>query len=213
MDRDFYKNRLVFNSFYRSGNIFLFLLSRRMVHYNVGAQHEPSLFLDLDVRNVVMFRNPYDCIASVIVKRRVDFGTSLPEFLESGEIENDIISAAKEYINYIKETEKNFNNIYVGNFETMIKDPIGEIKKICKFFKLSIKTDFNYNMNKIYSEIEKEMYESPGPAGSINLMTDHDGHLPREKTKERLRVEEYVKNSSIVKECYDLYTKIQYTKI
>lgn len=206
--------QLIFNSYYRSANVFLSFLSNRLGNFSSTTNHDPEIYSDKTKKQVVMFRNPYDCIPSLIVKRRVDSDVQLPTFSNPFGVEIDITRAAQEYIYYTEKAKENFDNIYVGHFETMIKDPIYEIKKIAKFFNLQVAT-INSSFEEIYEEIRQSMLSQPGPVNAENLLTSHDGHMPREKTEERLAVEQYVKNCdlSIMKECYDAYLNMEYTKL
>lgn len=205
---------LIFNSYYRSANVFSSFLAGKMIGCNITTNHDPNLYSDKTKKQVVFFRNPYDCIPSLIVKRRVDSDVDLPTYSDLAGINNDVISAAQQYIHYIEKAKENFDNLYVGHFETYIQDPISEFKKIAKFFDLPL-IPVNDTFENIYEQIEKQMFNQPGPLRSEHLMTPHDGHMPREKIEARLVIEEYVKNcdDQIVKDCYNLYLNMQYTKI
>lgn len=206
--------QLIFNSYYRSANVFSSFLAGKVINFSTTTNHDPELYSDKTKKQVVFFRNPYDCIPSLVVKRRVDSNIDLPTYSNSAGINNDIISAAKEYILYIKKAKENFDNIYVGHFETYIQDPISELKKIAKFFDLEL-LPINNTFEDIYDQIEKQMFNQPGPVKAENLMSPHDGHMPREKIEARLVIDEYIKNfdDKTLKECYDLYLNMQYTKI
>lgn len=205
---------LIFNSYYRSANVFLFFLSRRTLAYPTTTKHEPGMYQDKTQKQAVMFRNPYDCIPSVIYKQRVDANIELPTFTNSAGIENDIEIAAKEYLYYIKTAKENFDNIYIGRFESMIKDPVAEIEKIAKFFNLPF-IPLRDSYENVYNEIKNEMFNQRGPVEAEHLMSPHDGHLPREKTEARLAIDQYVKNSylGIIKDCYNAYLNMKYTEI
>lgn len=205
---------LSFNSYYRSANVFLSYLAYRILKFPCTTNHDPELYSDKNTKQVTMFRNPHDCIPSLIFKRRVDNGMELPTFSNSAGIEGDIVSAAKEYIYYIEKAKENFDTLYVGHFETMIQDPIYEMKKIAKFFNLELEP-INDTFENIYDEIKKEMFIRPGPVNAENLMSPHDGHMPREKIETRLAIEKHVKDytGQIISDCYDLYLNMNYTKV
>lgn len=205
-------DQLIFNSYYRSANVFLCLLAKRMINYPATTNHDPKLYSEKSNKNVVMFRNPYDAIASSIVKRRTDGGSPLPTIDNSFGIEGEISILAQEYLDYAAEAQKNFDNIYIGNFERMIEDPYLEMKKIAKFFKLTLNDEFDKSFEEAYAEIEEEMHNTSNEI-QPTLMTSHDGHLPREKTESRLIVEKYVNDSnlSLLKDCYQVYETMKYT--
>jgi len=183
--------------------------------FQVTTNHDPELYSDKKKKQVVFFRNPYDCIPSLIVKRRVDGDLELPTYSNLAGIQDDIISAARQYIYYIEKAKENFDNIYVGHFETYIQDPISELNKVAKFFNLEVQDLANKNFKDIYDQIEKEMFNKAGPVKAENLMSPHDGHMPREKIEARLVIEEYIKNfdDKTLKDCYNLYLNMQYTKV
>jgi len=214
MDLSVYKNQLIFNSYYRSGNVFLGFLFSKLSNYPQTQHHITELYSDTDVKNVVMFRNPYDSISSVIIKRRVDSKVDLPSLDNDFDLSFEIDSLSEEYLHYVKEAQDNFNQIYVGHFETMIQDPIAEIRKICKFFNLTF-LEPNKSFEELYNEIKEELFNREGPAGAENLMTAHDGHMPREKIEARILVDQLVKesNSLKLKEAYETYSQLKYTEV
>jgi hypothetical protein len=208
---------LIYNSYYRSGNVFLSHLTRFILNVGHTTNHNPILYSDTENQYVTMFRNPYDCISSLIVKRRVDSKSEIPELYDpsNNSLESEIQLLCEEYMEYVRLAKENADKIYIGNFDAMIKDPYTEIKNIAKFFSLEVRKEiFEINdLSFLYDEVLKELNETPGPNGEENLMSPHDGHLPREKSKSRLAVEQYVNNSSLLKECYEAYLNIPYTKI
>ena len=48
-----------------------------------------------------------------------------------------------------------------------------------------------------------------------SLMTDHDGHLPREKNESRLKADKAVLECDIqeLKQCYEEYINLNYTSV
>ena len=86
--------QLIFNSYYRSANVFSSFLAGKVINFSTTTNHDPELYSDKTKKQVVFFRNPYDCIPSLVVKRRVDADIDLPTYSNSAGINNDIISAA-----------------------------------------------------------------------------------------------------------------------
>lgn len=203
---------LIFNSFYRSANVFLCFLANRMIDCAATTEHDYNLYSDKSKKQVVMIRNPYESIASCIHKRRVDGKSILPTDKDSYGIEKEIELIAEEYLNYLESTKNNFNNIYVQNFEEMKKDPFQTMKNIASFHNLELRKEFNSSYEEVYEQIKDEMFATRTDIQE-HLMTMHDGHLPRDKNNDRIIIEKYVNdpNIEIMKKCFDTYNSMIYT--
>lgn len=174
-------------------------------------------YSDKSQKQAVFFRNPYNSIPSAIVKARVDTGLSF----EPGELDNidaTIEWYAKEYLEAIKEAKLNQSSLYLGRSEDAMKDPISVITDIALFFGLNIQPRQLSN-DQVIEQIRKTMFDTEktrdnnGTVIVEHLMTDHDGHLPREKIPGRILMDEIVKNSKseTLKECYNEYASINPT--
>lgn len=174
-------------------------------------------YSDKSQKQAVFFRNPYDSIPSAIVKARVDTGLAF----EPGELNNidaTIEWYAKEYLEAIKEAKLNQSNLYLGKSEYAMEDPISVITDIALFFGLNIQPRQLSN-DQVIEQIRKTMFDTEktrdnnGTVIVEHLMTDHDGHLPREKIPGRILMDEIVKNSKseTLKECYNEYASINPT--
>ena len=199
-------NLLVYNSFYRSANVFLCHLHNKMINLPATTNHDLNFFEDETRKLVAIFRNPYDAIASTIVKRVVDSKTKL-----STDLSYQVDELAIQYIKWTKAVSENQSHVYVGHFETAIKDPFYEMKKISQFFKADLKKEFNQNFEDTYKQIEEDLWNTSNEI-QPNLMTPHDGHLPRKDRHEyRILVDQYIeknhKNLRIV-EAYNAYKNI-----
>jgi hypothetical protein len=211
----------LFNSPPRSGNVFLFFLFSKAINEDVTKCLDIKKYSDLSQRQAAFFRNPYDSIASTIIKTRVDAEVPLPSETNPS-IGWDLKIKGEEYLSAIREAKKNFDNLYIGISEEMMKDPILTINNIAIFFDLKLKDSFINNSQKVLEEIKEEMFNTKktrlNQEGKIiveNLMTDHDGHLPREKTKERVFLDKLIRiqDSSILKECYYEYLNLKTTNV
>ena len=207
----------LFNSPPRSGNVFLMFLYRTFIGGEVNKCLDIKKYSDKSQKQAVFFRNPYDSIPSAIVKARVDTGLSF----EPGELDNidaTIEWYAKEYLEAIKEAKANQSNIYLGRSEDAMQDPISVITDIAQFFGLKIQSKQLSN-DQVIEQIRKTMLDTEktrdnnGTVIVEHLMTDHDGHLPREKIPGRILMDEIVKNSKseTLKECYNEYASINPT--
>ena len=127
---------------------------------------------------------------------------------------------AREYIGAIKEAKANYSNLYIGRSEDMMNDPVGTISDIALFFDFNLQNEQISNNNQIVEEIKQQMLDTEkirvdrfGETIVENLMTDHDGHLPREKNDLRILLDKLIRDLDIelVKECYNEYVSIQPT--
>ena len=211
----------LFNSTPRSGNVFLTFLFRTFIDHPVTKCLEIEKYSDKSQKQAAFFRNPYDSISSSVVKSRIDCNLSFEE-KDMQDIEYGIIAFAREYLEAIEEAKLNYSNIYIGRSEDMMKDPISTIENIATFFDFSIADITKTTNEEVVEQIKQRMFETEktrvGESGTTikeNLMTDHDGHLPREKTKERLLLDSVIKdpNLNIVRECYDAYLSLKTTNV
>jgi hypothetical protein len=209
----------MFNSPPRSGNVFLTYLFSMFVDEPVNKCLEIKRYSDKTEKQAAFFRNPYDSIPSMIIKSRVEWGG--PVGVDNiGDLQNSISIFAKEYLEAIKEAKANASNIYIGKSEDMMNDPIGTIADIALFFDFEVHNKQISNNNQIVEEIKNKMLnterarvDKDGITIVENLMTSHDGHLPREKTEQRVFLDELIKklNLDIVTQCYEEYLSIEST--
>jgi hypothetical protein len=91
---------------------------------------------------------------------------------------------------------------------------------IALFFDFEVHNKQISNNNQIVEEIKNKMLntertrvDKDGLTIVENLMTSHDGHLPREKTEQRVFIDELIKklNLDIVTQCYKEYLSIEST--
>ena len=101
-----------------------------------------------------------------------------------------------------------------------MNDPVGTISDIALFFDFKLQNKQISNNNQIVEEIKQQMLNTEktrvdrfGETIVENLMTNHDGHLPREKDDLRVILDKLIRDLDIelVKECYNEYMSIQPT--
>jgi hypothetical protein len=179
-----------------------------MIELPATTNHDLGLFEDKTRKIVAIFRNPYNAISSTVVKRVVD-GKGIIE--KNSDLSYQVDGLANEYIAWVEAADKNRDHTYIGHFETAIKDPFNEMKKISQFFKASLKKEFSQNFEDTYKQIEEEMWNTSNEIQS-SLMTPHDGHLPRkEKHEYRILVDQFIEknyNSPKLLEAYNAYNDI-----
>lgn len=206
----------LFNSPPRSGNVFFTLLYSMFIDGQVTKCLDIKKYSDKTQKQAVFFRNPYDSIPSTVVKARIDCNVT---FDNLSELEYHINKSASEYLEAIKEAKANMSNIYLGKSEDIMSEPVSTIKDIALFFGLEYHNHPLTNdqaINEIksrMSKMEKTRVDSFGNTITESLMTSHDGHMPREKTAERVLLDNLIQelDSNIVQECYNEYISIQST--
>jgi len=213
------KEIFLFNSPPRSGNVFFTYLFHLFIRGNAIKTLDITKYSDKSQKQAVFFRNPYDSISSTVVKSRFDCELSFNED-DLDEIRYSIETYAKGYLEAIKESKLHFSNIYTGKSEDMMKDPVGTIKDIALFFSLTLDNRQGLDNDQVLKEIERLMFETKkirvdksGNKIQESLMTDHDGHMPREKIKERVLVDNFIKGLEleVLAECYNEYMSIKST--
>jgi hypothetical protein len=213
------KEIFLFNSPPRSGNVFCTYLFSIFIHGDVNKCLDIAKYSDKSQKQVAFFRNPYNSISSTVVKTRIDCALSLNEE-DLNQIKYDIEFYAKQYLEAIKESKLYFSNIYTGKSEDMMKDPVRTIKDIALFFGLATKDKQDWTNDQVLRQIENLMFETKkirvdksGNKIEESLMTDHDGHMPRDKIKERVLVDNIIRGLEleVLSECYNEYMSIKST--
>jgi hypothetical protein len=186
--------QLIFNSFPRSGNVFMSNVARQTLSLDmISSVHIPEIYQVKEIFNVAIFRNPEESIASLLYKQ-----------LENTELGFDIRSmyqpAEQAFLNYQKYVDyatKYSDNIHIINFNNAKADAIQEIKKIVNRFNFSyLPGKENLTINDISFENNKVWGDS------------HDGHMPREKSKLRLEIDNLVSSLDFIAEAVDIHKKI-----
>lgn len=209
----------LFNSTPRSGNVFLTFLFSMFVKGHSNKCLDIEKYSDTSQKQAAFFRNPYDSIPSTVVKSRVDCGTPINHD-DPGDLMNNINVCAREYLKAIRTAKANQSNLYIGKSEDMMADPIGTIKDIALFFGLEITNSQVSDNEQVVQEIKKRMtntqktrVDQEGITIIENLMTNHDGHMPRDKSEDRVFLDNLIQevDSNIVTECYNEYISIKST--
>lgn len=209
----------LFNSPPRSGNVFSTFLFSMFINGTATKCLEIEKYSDKSQKQAAFFRNPYDSIPSTVVKSRVDCGNPISHD-HTHDLINHIEFCAKEYLHAIKQAKANASNIYIGKSEDIMTDPIKIIKDIALFFGLEISNNNPPTNDQVLNEIKRRMLNTEktrvDPDGitlTENLMTSHDGHMPREKTEDRVFLDNLIQEEDIdiVRQCYNEYMSIEST--
>ena len=185
---------LVFNSFPRSGNVFMSnIVSQTLMLDMLSSVHMPEIYQVPEISNVAIFRKPEDSISSFLYKQ-----------LESirGEFSIDSVYGGAEkaflrYEKYFYYATKYAQNIHIIDFKDAILDPLKEVEKIASKFNIP------YFEGKDKAQIGDIRFDNK------KLWEDgHDGHMPREKSEVRLEIENAVSGFDFIKEANDMHNKI-----
>lgn len=206
----------LFNSPPRSGNVFFTFLFTMFIDGQANKCLDIKKYSDKSQKQAVFFRNPYDSIPSAVVKARIDWDN---DFDDLSELKNNIQACAKEYLEAIKEAKANQPNLYLGKSEDIMANPISTIKDIALFFGLKAhdhpvtNQQINEEIKSRMNKMQKTRVDRYGKTITESLMSSHDGHMPREKTKTRIYLDSLVKelDLDIIKECYNEYMSIEST--
>jgi hypothetical protein len=178
---------------------------------------EIKKYSDTSQKQAAFFRNPYESIPSAVVKARIDWETG---FDDLNDLKYNIEKSGEEYLTSIKEAKVNQSNLYLGKSEDMMADPIGTIEDIALFFDLPIVNNIlttNDEVNKkIKSRMEQDKKTRVNKHGKTvveTLMSDHDGHMPRQKIEQRVFIDKLVQelDLEIIRQCYNEYMSINST--
>jgi hypothetical protein len=174
-------NKVVFNSFPRSGNVYQATVCKYFFERYTAAVHMPEIFGVKEIDNITIFRKPEDAIASLIMKE------SRPESkIDKDEIIGRYYKNADIYREYMQYAIKNKENIYIGKFDVLINDTVKHFENIAKYFNIELLD--NYEDRFLNAKL------------SGNLWDDrYDGHIPRPKNDIRINIEEVIKNINPIK--------------
>jgi hypothetical protein len=189
-------SHLIFNSFPRSGNVFMTTVASQMLETSmVSSVHIPEIYQVKELLTVAIFRKPEEAISSLIYKQ---LENSKAGFIFDGSsIYRPAEKAFMDYQKYGSYAIEYASNIHIVNFENLKNDPINEVKKVVNKFNL------NYLSGKEGLTIEDIYFEND------KLWKDgHDGHMPREKNEARLKIESLVSGLDFIKEANDIHNKV-----
>lgn len=199
---------LVVNAFPRSGSVYF--ASLLGVHEVSGAQytslHLPYIIGNENVKNIVVVRDPYECIASLFYKELNHQRKHQHTETDCWGCRQYVISVmdlgikdhVEEYIQYIDRCIE-FNgsdNLYIVDFNKMKEDPVKELKNVVSKFGLTAR-EINSSVD-VYSMIENSM-------SSNGMIDDSGGHMPRAKKDLREFIDKKIYEYTDVIEAYDKY--------
>jgi hypothetical protein len=184
-------SHLVFNSFPRSGQVFLTNVANRAFSMPMSSAHLPEIFGVSELFHVSIFRKPEDAIASMVNQTRQGQAIDSHYGGYKGMINEVATRGIKTYDSYLENVEKNLDKVKVVLFSDLELDYQPVIKSIAERFSLSINPGYQSNV-------------SLDPSSPI-WSDKYDGHLPRGKDEIRLEIESAVASMENVKMLNDRY--------
>jgi hypothetical protein len=187
-------SHLVFNSFPRSGQVFLSNLAQYAFSTQMSTAHLPEIFGVSELQHVSIFREPSEAIASLVNKTREHSGIQTASgALDIEKIDEIVSRAIKTYESYLENVENNLDSVHVVLFSNLIADYDQVINSIAKRFSLQIKQDYDFEIS----------FDPSSPIWSDK----YDGHMPRDKDDTRLEIESAVRSINAVKELSNKYRR------
>ena len=185
-------NKVVFNSFPRSGNVYQAGVSHNFFNIDISTAHMPEIFSVKEIGNVTIFRKPDEAISSLIMKQ------SRPESnMNKEEIEQNVLKHLSLYKEYIDYARTNSNIIYIGRFESLISDTVKHFEDISNYFNIDMSP--KYKDNFLNAKLSGKLWDDR-----------YDGHMPRPKDSIRLDIEEQVISLSSIKDLNKDYEEFLY---
>lgn len=190
-------SHIVFNSFPRSGNVYLSNLFGRAFILNdgVSAVHIPEIFQVKEITNISIFREPAQAIASLINKAREHTDiVSHDGKINKTHFDNLLARSSTEYIKYVDFANRYFDNIHIVPFSLLSSDPASVVNMLSSKLSLEVKEDYAQYLIPNQSE----------PRWSDK----YDGHFPRPKDEARLQIEELVQSSGGMEHISNVYSQL-----
>jgi hypothetical protein len=182
-------SHLVFNSVPRSGQVFLSNIAQKAYNMPMSTAHLPEIFGVKDIYHVSIFRNPSDSIASLLNKFRERF--AFLEIADNLNFDFSVKEAVKTYDKYLNAVSSNLDNVHVIRFEELVQDYRPVIEGISNRFSLVANSGYEAQI----------VLDRASPI----WLDKYDGHMPREKDRLRLIIEDQVSSMRVVQELTERY--------
>lgn len=177
------KNHTVIaSSFPRSGNIYLTSKLNLVLYLHTAVSiHLPEIFEIKNVPLVSIFRKPEDAISSFIYQTTKNENSTKEDIIDHAEY------MIIQYKEYIKNAKKYNQNVCIIKFDKLISNTLPHCIKIGERFNLTIRDNYEFSFK------------------SMNFLEDvwtdtYDGHLPREKTAQRIFIDHIVKSLDAIQD-------------
>jgi hypothetical protein len=187
------------NAYPRSGSIFFtnFIYEYRPEVLSLNSLHIPYILDNPNILSVSIIRNPYHAIASFLY---MNFGSEEKISSENEKLIDNIKRHVDSYSVYLDYYEKllDVDFLHIIDFDKMEENPHDQAILVFDKFKL------NYKKDKIVTakEIREDILQHKN-------IQDKGGHMPREKTEQRLLIEDFVNNSKYIDEIFQRYKNVK----
>jgi hypothetical protein len=185
-------NKIVFNSFPRSGNVYQAGVSNNFFNIDISTAHLPEIFSVKEIGNITIFRKPDEAISSLIMKQSKPESNMNKDEIEQSALKHLLLY--KEYMNYAR---MNSSIIYIGKFNNLINDTVKHFEDISNYFNIDM--SLNYKDNFLNAKLSGRLWDDR-----------YDGHMPRPKDSVRLDIEEKVSSLSSIKDLNKDYEEFLY---
>jgi hypothetical protein len=176
---------LVFNSFPRSGQVFLSNVAGQAFSTQMSTAHLPEIFSVPSLQHVCIFRDPSEAIASLVNKTREYSALEANSgALNLAKITETVSRAITTYESYLENVSNNLDKVELVLFSNLTVDYRPVINSIAERFSLQINKDYE----------SKISLDPSSPVWSDK----YDGHMPREKDNTRLEIESAVRSINAV---------------
>lgn len=178
-------SHLVFNSFPRSGQVFLSNIARQAFSMEMSTAHLPEIFSVRNLHHVCVFRQPSEAIASLVNKTRENSALETTSgALDLEKINQTVSRAIATYESYLENVSNNLDKVELVLFSNLTLDYRPAINSIAERFSLQINENYESGI-------------SLDPSSPI-WSDKYDGHMPREKDNTRLEIESVVRSINAV---------------
>ena len=171
--------QIIYNSFPRCGNVYAGTVSHAVLDRMYATVHIPEIFGVQNLDIVSIFRKPEDCISSLINKQGNGARIS--------DLDYSVEQSCKEYKEYMVGATKNYDRTYIVEFDDFTTNTVKHLIQISQQFNIVVHEDYS------------QRFDSLDLTGTL-WVDELDGHLPRAKSDDRLRIESYVKSLDIVQD-------------
>lgn len=191
------KNNLVINTFPRSGTVFFTecFSEPEIVNMDLSAVHLPLIFDSKQFYQTTIVREPISAIASNLYLNRMNIDQSFG---------HEIKMNVELYVLFASMIEENKDNekLHIIQFERGTTAPLDELRLALEKWNLP----FNNPRGVTNEELIKKVREK---FAAKELLGDRGGHMPREKTSDRIRIEKIVKEDKHIEDALRWYDKIK----
>lgn len=144
--------------------------------------HIPEIFSVRELDQISIFRKPSDAISSLMNKH-----LEVSNYSSLDHLEPTVKFHEEMYRKYMSYAEASSEHIYIARFEDLTGNTIKHFENIAKRFDRPMAKDYESKFNSL--SFNGKLWEDK-----------YDGHIPREKDAERIKIEKVVSSLSIIKQ-------------